>query len=304
MEWQEALKDFVVTHHQLTDLRAQQKQLTTAKKAATALVLEWAVNVAGVHDAMRRGDPVITLVVDGPYTVTLRKSGGFKEGNVVSDAMLATAMENITEQDFQAAADSLSQDGATEVTQKQVIALAVLHAIARHKNTASATYKLSTSSGEPSKRAKPLNDSTLRTPANIHSAITTLVTKDALAPQAKELLEKQTNLSGVLKTSLRGADQPDYTQPLTINMEGDARQNYILRNSTRVKKPSVTGHRLHDFFSAVQHDLLNVQVTRTTLDTAGLRTLTKKLAPNIRQAIKEWQASNAQVVSRLRITAK
>jgi hypothetical protein len=300
----EDLKDFVVTYHQLADARAQQKQLSTAKKAATALVLSWAVNVAGVHDAMRRGDPVITLVVEGPYTVTLRKRGGFKEGNVVSDAVLAAAMDNITEQDIQVAADTLLRESQGGVTQKQVIALAVLRAIARLKNPTTNTYKLTTSTGEPTKRTTTLNDTPLRPPEGVAGAITTLVSKDEIAPQVKQLLEKQANISSVLKTSLSGADQPNYTQPLTINMEGDVRQKYILRNSTRVKKPSITGHRLQDFFSAVQHDLLNVQVTPTTLDTAGLKSLTKRLAPNIRQAIKEWQATHSQVVSTLRITAK
>jgi len=300
----EDLKDFVVTYHQLSDLRAQQKQLSTAKKAATALVLEWAVAVAGVHDAMRRGDPVITLAVEGPYTVTLRKRGGFKEGNVVSDAVLAAAMNDITEQDIKVAADTLLKDTTNGVTQKQVIALAVLRTIARLKNPTTNTYKLTTSPEEPTKRTNCLNDTPLRPPQEVAGALTALVSKDELAMQVKQLVQKQAGLSGVLKTSLSGADKPNYTQPLTINMEGDVRQNYILRNSTRVKKPSITGHRLQDFFSAVQHDLLNVQVTPTTLDTAGLKSLTKRLAPNIRQAIKEWQATHSQVVSTLRITAK
>lgn len=315
MDWQDTLKEFVVTHHQVQEVAKERREASAAKKSSTAAVMHWASELPAVKAAMGGNggspSPLIRVHVNSTYLLTLRAQGGFKESSAISDAVLATAMESVTEGDLREAADYLLQQSigstvnAAAVTVKQVIAHAVLRVIARQKAPASrtVTYALSVKVGAPTAKT-PVVETISCAPDAITAALQAITTPDALAPRAKELAAKQADLSALLQGTLRGADQPTYSQPLTINMEGDVRQNYLLRNSTRTKKPAVTGQRLHDFFSAVEAAQLNVEVTATTLDTAGLKGLTTRLAPNIRAAIRAWQAQHSQVVSRLRIRAK
>ena len=186
------------------------------------------------------------------------------------------------------------------VPAKQVIAHAVLRALARLAGSAEtrSEYKLTLKAGAGADTREPA----ARPPGDVAAALAAATAPDELAPRAKELAAKDIDLSAMLQTSLRGADRPDYVQPLTVNMEGDARQSYLLRASTRTKKPAVTGARVLEFVTAAQHDLLDATVTATTVDAAGLRALTQRLAPAIRAAIRQWQAQHAQTTSRLRIT--
>jgi len=312
MEWEEALKSFVVTHHQLADVTTQQKVHNKAKKDASNVAMAWALELPEVKTAMGSHTDVIKVSVNvdsaESYSVVLKLTGGFKEGNVVSDAMLAAAMDGITEEDITRAAQKLFHSVTTDlVTTKDIIAHAVLGAIARGKDS-SVTYKLTVKRGVKAPTQNVINFDAVATvihpPDHILFALRCITEPDALASQKKELASKENDLACLLQTQLKGADQPKYSQPLTINMEGDVRQNYLLKNSTRVKKPSITGHKVHEFFTAVQHDLLNVRITSPNVDARSIIQLTKRLAPNIRAAIHQWQAQNAQVVSRLRITMK
>jgi len=313
MDLQDTLKEFVMTHHQSKDVSQQRRKAAAAKKAATSEVLAWVSELAAVKAAM--ADPAVAprVHVNAKYMLTLKPRGGFREGSAVSDAVLTAAMGSVTEQDLRDAAEFLlaqTNDNAANgssgagVTVKQVIAHAVLRAVAREKQTANAvTYTLTVKVGAPTPKC-PVVETISCAPDSVAAALETITTPDPLAPQAKELATKEADLSAMMQRSISGADQPSYSQPLIINMAGDVRQNYLLRNSTRVKKPTLTGQRLHEFFTATQHAQLDVQVTATTLDTAGIRALTQRLAPNIRAAIRAWQAQHSQVVSRLRIRAK
>lgn len=301
MQCHDALKEFVVTHHQLAEVRQQRSAAAKARRAALARVLEYITSLPAIRDAMAAREPTITvplLAGEAQYTATLRARGGFKPGSAVSDAALEAAMEGVTEADMRDAAAFLCAKQA-HVPAKQVIAHAVLRALARLAgSSASPEYKLTLKAGAAGDAGQPA----MRPPSDVAAALAAATAPDELAPRAKELAAKDTDLSAMLQTSLRGADQPNYVQPLTVNMEGDARQSYLLRASTRTKKPAVTGARVLEFVTAAQHDLLDATVTATTVDAAGLRALTQRLAPAIRAAIRQWQAQHAQTTSRLRIT--
>lgn len=311
MDLQDTLKEFVMTHHQSQDVAQRRKEATAAKKAATTQVMAWASELAAVKAAMAGGADtpagIIRVHVNSKYMLTLKTQGGFKEGSAVSDAVLSAAMDGVTEADLREAAEFLLAKGSARdpVTVKQVIAHAVLRAVARQKapTDVTVTYRLTVKVGAPTAKS-PVVETISCAPDAITAALERITTPDPLAPQAKELAAKEADLSAMLQGSLQGADQPTYSQPLIINMADDVRQSYLLRNSTRTKKPTLTGQRLHEFFSATQHAQLDVQVTATTLDTAGMKGLAQRLAPNILAAIRAWQAQHSQVVSRLRIKAK
>lgn len=322
MDLQDTLKEFVMTHHQSQDVAQRRREASAAKKAATTQVMAWASELAAVKAAMAGSAEVIRVHVNSKYTLTLKAGGGFKEGSAVSDAVLSAAMEGVTEADLREAAEFLLAKGsggsgdafggsagdsgdASGVTVKQVIAHAVLRAVARQKapSDVTVTYRLTVKVGAPTAKS-PVVETISCAPDAITAALERITTPDPLAPQAKELAAKEADLSAMLQGSLQGADQPTYSQPLIINMADDVRQSYLLRNSTRTTKPTLTGQRLHEFFSATQHAQLDVRVTATTLDTAGMKGLAQRLAPNILAAIRAWQAQHSQVVSRLRIKAK
>jgi hypothetical protein len=301
MQCHDALKEFVVTHHQLAEVRQQRSAAAKARRAALARVLEYIIALPTVRHAVAARERAITvplLAGETQYTATLRARGGFKPGSSVSDAALEAAMEGVTEADMRDAAAFLCAKQA-HVPAKQVIAHAVLRALARAAGSPNpAEYKVTLKLGVARDAAEPA----VRPPSDVAAALAAATAPDELAPRVKELAAKDTDLSAMLQTSLRGADRPDYVQPLTVNMEGDVRQSYLLRASTRTKKPAVTGARVLEFVTAAQHDLLDATVTATTVDAAGLRALTQRLAPAIRAAIRQWQAQHAQTVSRLRIT--
>jgi DNA polymerase III delta prime subunit len=308
MQCHDALKEFVVTHHQLAEVRQQRSAAAKARRAALARVLEYVTALPAVQAAMAARERAITvplLAGEAQYTATLRARGGFKPGSSVSDAALEAAMEGVTEADMRDAAAFLCAKQA-RVPAKQVIAHAVLRALARLAGSAEtrSEYKLTLKAGAGADTRESAVVDAYRPPGDVAAALAAATAPDELAPRAKELAAKDIDLSAMLQTSLRGADRPDYVQPLTVNMEGDARQSYLLRASTRTKKPAVTGARVLEFVTAAQHDLLDATVTATTVDAAGLRALTQRLAPAIRAAIRQWQAQHAQTTSRLRITAK
>jgi len=294
--WQDTLKEFLVNHHELETVRREKRQHKAARKAATDTIMAWLTGLPEVTTAMSDSLPTFCVTV-GDGVAVLRRRGGFKQGNVVSDSTLTAAMESVTDKDILTAAKRLG--GSVRV--KDVIAAAVMDAVARIKETY--MYVLTSVQVSPPRRVAVVA-SVLHPPDAVVRAVAVLSAPDPVANRAKALQQQEADLNATLLQKLPGASNPNYVAPLSVHMTNDERQQYVLRNSTTVRKPSVTGHRIHEMLTSVDHALLNAHVTPHTVDAPGVRALTQKLTATIRDAILQWQARHAQVVSRLRIKSK